>query len=304
MDQKRVTIHSCGYEFTATVSAFRDYRSGRIHTHGISVGITTAGKPCVSISVTAEHDDERLRSALPAHIAALNQVHYAPCCSAAPPLRRGGGSAVMVRAACRLALKNFTWVTTFKLIDSSSVECNGREVSLPELSLCCHGMTWYERAFGAKLADVACHKAYRQLVEERLLAPAAKPSSFASFCAEAAVPEGVRSLLEPVYDMQPSIVAFFSALRDQLTGEDGQPAFCAIVGNWVAPFVAVRLQGLHKGEWHIPAAAFSTCSVFNVVDDDYFEEVSLQKRSWCCQQLVAWGDTLCLYNASLPIEEL
>ena len=93
------------------------------------------------------------------------------------------------------------------------VDCHGREVPLPELSLCCHGMTWYERAFGARLADPRCHSAYRQLVAEQLVAPAAKPASFASFCSEAAVPEQDRALLAPAYEASPSLVAFFATLR-------------------------------------------------------------------------------------------
>ena len=294
-------LRAGGYEFSTVVTEIRDIRTQRVHTYGLSVGlIMGAGgrpRPCVSISVTAEHDDERLRHALPADVAALNQVEYAPCCSLGKPLHRGGGTGVMVRAACRLALRMYPWVRAFKLTDTSHVDCGGRAVPLAELSLCCYGMTWYERVFGAQLADAARHQAYRLLVDQQLLAPDAKPSSFAAFCTEAAVPEDLWQVVRPAYDSQASLTAFFAALRDQLSGEP----FCAVFGGWGGAFIANRLRGLHRGEWLIRAEALGVdleAEAGAAADEKVRGGVGL---SWCCGRPVLWEPAA---MPTLPIEEL
>ncbi len=86
-----------GYEFRATVRATLDYRNGRVSAYGA----TETGEDCVNITITPQHEDQRLQAALPAEVASLNGVKYAPCCAQGEhELRRGGGMVMMVKAAC------------------------------------------------------------------------------------------------------------------------------------------------------------------------------------------------------------
>lgn len=87
---------------------------------------------------------------------------------------------------------------------------------------------------------------------------------------------------------------------DQLDGEGGRPAFCAIVGAWAHPFIAQRLQGLHRGVWRIPAEAFAGAEVDVRPASESESEAG---RSWCCGLPIVWEEGLasCML---LPVEEL
>jgi hypothetical protein len=296
-----IKLEASGYHFNATLTVERDFRTKRAHTYGVRVGTSLDGTACVSISVTAPHEDVRFQAALPADIASLNSVQYSPCCAeGAQPLRRGGGTAVMVRAACRLVLQKYPWVRAFKLTDSSEVQCGSSTISLPALSLCYSGFTWYERVFSAELADTDMHTAYRLLVKEQLQAPEAKPSSFGAFCEEANVPVSSRELLRPIYEAQPTLMSFFAAARKQLLN-DHQHQFCTVVGPWVGAFIDARLRRLHCGQWIIHAAVLTSDNSDVEVNQWGGEESQL---SWCCRSHVHWGALRQRATMSIPVEDL
>ena len=159
-------------------------------------------------------------------------------------------------------------------------------ISLPALSLCYSGLTWYERVFSAQLADAEKNDAYRTLVEEQLRAADAKPSSFEAFCDEARVPTSSRDLLQPFYEQETTLMAFFAAARERLLHDEVNP-FCKVVGPWVGGWIDARLRRLHRGTWVIRAEALDGSE-----DNDGVVrgvEVTSGDASWCCGRRVMWG---------------
>ncbi len=310
-----------GYHFGVRVLEQRHPVTGRVDTVGVRVGLKHRGpdgdardahEPCVSIAVTTEHEDERFRTALPADTARISHVSYAPCCALAPgpPLARGGGSAVMVRAACNFVLRRYPHVKKFKLKDTSAVPYvvagQRRMLQLQELSLCHSGKTWYERTFGAELADESIHGVYRKLVDDTLMAHEYKAAlgSFDAFCTVCGAPPS--EALRDVYDTAPTLLSFFASLRERHL-DDAETPFCALVGPWVEPLIRTMLRDLHRNaEWVIKADRFSSQQ-----HGECCSEVSGggggEDTSWCCgavlEGALCRGRGCCFRAMVLPSEE-
>lgn len=269
------TLSTPSYEFASRVST--TLLNGVPTGYTVRVGIdptSVAGHhddACVIIVLAApDHPDERWRAyiAPKLHVATLERVQFDEACSLnqAMQMHRGHGTVHMVLVAVRFVVQAFPWITDFQLTDNSTVECIGGEeyvVSLTALSLCTTGMTWYERAFRAKLA--IGHPEYRAMVDASpLMDPGRKPTTADAFFDTFGVPRWVRPItstalqtsltgraqtrtrtraadgdkvdlhasIRSVYDARPTLHGVFSELK-AATARDARAPFCHLVFGWV-----------------------------------------------------------------------
>jgi hypothetical protein len=80
--------------------------------------------------------------------AALNTVEYDKGCTVDGKMKRGSGTKEMVKFTIDLLKKR--GVKKVHLKDKSTIECNGKEVSLKLMYFLKNGETWYEKNFGFK----------------------------------------------------------------------------------------------------------------------------------------------------------
>ena len=293
--ETRDVLAAGGYQFTLRVTSMLKHNSYP-YSHGVRVGGPVDGDGCVSITVTAQQEDERFRSALPGHTASLNSVRYSPCCAMDLTLHRGGGTAIMLRAACAYVVRTYPWVQSFRFCDTSTVACGGINVALPALSLCWSGKTWYEKEFGAELEDPNAHRRYRELVKEKL--QGSRPSTFEELCQRATPPASTCELVRATYDGARTVQEFFAALKSR---ED--IPFCETVSPWVGDVLDTLLEGMHHGQWTIRASSFSAME-FQV--DNQLTAIQCPCCNCCtirsgCHDVTRVLEQACM---TLPIEEV
>ncbi len=275
------TLSAPPYEFASQVSTttLNGVPTGYTVRVGIDPTSVTGHRDdaCVVIVLAApNHPDERWRAyiAPKLHVATLERVQFDETCSLNQAMQRGRGTVHMVLAAVRFVVQAFPWITHFQLTDNSTVECIGGDedaadhagppyvVSLTALSLCTTGMTWYERAFRAKLA--LGHPEYRAMVDASpLMDPGRKPSTADAFFDTFGVPRWVRpitsaalqtsltgrrsaaqarmdddadidlhAIIRRVYDARPTLQGMFAELKGA-TARDARAPFCHLVFGWV-----------------------------------------------------------------------
>lgn len=212
--------------------------TGRIESYGVR--IFRQDLQLVGITVNTEHEEPRMRSALPAGYAYLHTVNRLPGA-------KGDLTTSLVKATLRLVRQHCPWVHGFRLNDTSTVFCTSSctNVPLATLSLCYTGKTWYERAFGAHL-EVG-HAAYRALIMERMQTPSGKPvfSDFANAHLSPSDP-ALLTRLRPAYESTTTLQEFFNTLRTSNTTE-----FCSLIMPWSIHMIDQLLLGAIKGSWII-----------------------------------------------------
>ena len=256
------------YEFPLRVKSTVSYSTQRVLSYEIRVGghvhSVRNDDVCVFICVTAPpappHPEDAVMPRYDnrgedAHkVANITYARYDKCCSAGATLHKGGGTAVMLRAACAYVLRIFHWVEWFSLTDTSSVTLStGATVPLSSLSLSTHGATWYEREFRATIRDKAAHSKYRSLVESQLQTPAAKSNTIADLCSRARVeaPDACMQIAA-CYAGASTLQAFFCALKKSRSRDE----YAQLIGHWVPPLLDSILERLHHKEWIVPAGSF------------------------------------------------
>jgi hypothetical protein len=260
------------YEFPLRVQTRVHMLTGRVQSYGIRLGghvhSIRDDDVCIFLTITAPPPPMQPEDALlPRYgrddehkVASIVHIHYNECCAAGRTLHKGGGTAVMLRAACTYAVRVFPWVTSFSLSDKSYFAiADGLHVPLPSYSLCTSGATWYEREFGAHLRGVATHQEYRSLVEWTLQNPKAKiqmGSTVAELCSKAGVqvPDLDCCCLETCYASAPTLKEFFCVLKEACPREE----FCRLVQRWVDNLMKKWLRGMHHKEWMVTVDSFLT----------------------------------------------
>lgn len=257
-----------GLLFAAEVDASRDML-GRVERYVVRVG--NAPTPCVLMLVPAErHPDERM-AFLPTDVARLERLDFDAGCSLSRAMRPGGDSARMLLVSMAFVRRTFPWITRVSLTDASTVTCTIAateppttvHVSLPDLSLCTSGQTWYERAFGARLDDAALHAAYRARVSEGLLAALAAPP----LAAVAVGGDAVAAAFQP----GDSVARWLTRARDRTRGDAVAP-FCRWVsttgGAMVRSLIGHELYDrLRMGTWVIVFAGAAGASIPDIPQD-------------------------------------
>lgn len=190
---------------------------------------------CIELLIPAENPpDERLASTYNNAMATMEVVEYKPMCSLARTLRDGGDTAVMVQATFAFVKRLFPWINTVQFTDKSYITCSVRnrdattfKVSLADISMCKHGQTWYQRVFGARLADPLLRANYEAETARKLLNTPL---------------EAVMREANPSYDLKrderfrglepnDTFTRFMSRLNDA-TRYDPLSPFCFIVQQW------------------------------------------------------------------------
>lgn len=269
-------------KFVVKVIEYLDYYTKSPVTYGVRIGQffnneSNKIEPCVSITVTCEHEDERMRVLFPANIAAITRIDYHPNCCLNELLTRGTGTVKMIKVSMAYVMKKFPWVKQFTLEDSSTILCGPEHLkmytSLQTLSLCTHGKTWYERTFNAKIKDSNIHAIYRSkmdLIYCKINIP------FEEFCKICNIPNylvGVNAivkesiiglhnpnkqaninvfktndnkydlhkLLGKYYNDKKTYLEFFLDLRKDTLNNNILP-FCWIINSWAINFIDHLLQ--------------------------------------------------------------
>lgn len=262
------------YEFPLRVNTKVNYSTGRVLSYGIRLGghVHSASDKdvCVFLTIIPQPDPtqpkvetlQRYTDDKSHEVAKIVSVSYDECCAVGAKLHKGGGAAVMLRAACTYAVRVFPWVKWFSLTDTSFITtASGLQVPLPAFHMCTSGTTWYESEFGAYLKDTNANQVYRRQVETVLQSPGKKLgySSIAELCKRLHVqcpdPEACL-IMEPFYAESSTLQEFFCALKASRSRDE----YTELVGQWVSPLMGRMFDYLyddypHK-EWVIPANSF------------------------------------------------
>lgn len=283
--QREEVIKLRSQRFIVNVIEYLDYFTQKASSYGIRLGKffnlqSNKIEPCVSITVTCEYEDERMRSKFPAHIAAITRIDYHPNCCLNDLLIRGTGTIQLIKIAMVYVMQTFPWVKCFSLEDSSKILCGPEHLhmytSLQTLSLITNGKTWYEKYFEAKIADQLIHSVYRQRID---LLSKNIDLSFDQFCKICNIPTTLKSidlnisqsivgknantstkansmnifkqsgtnvynlhaLLQTYYNNATNYLDFFINLRKD-TLKHSEIPFCWIVNSWALDLIEYILQ--------------------------------------------------------------
>ena len=121
-------------------------------------------KGCVEITIYNYNNQYETNT-----VADIVSILSEESCNISGNLKKGKGTLHMINTALTICIRMFSWVKTFKFIDTSQKNCIDNTpttgVSLSAYSIALYSKTWYEKAFGAELMNLNDRKKYRDPIE-------------------------------------------------------------------------------------------------------------------------------------------
>jgi hypothetical protein len=236
------TIKVGKYTFTITEDIMK--YGDRIISHTFKIG----GKydNCIGISYTYSNN-------VPVS-AIIVFVQYEPECSFDIDLEKNGGTAIMLKTILKYVYTKIPSVYKFILDDMSHIDCAEKDLTLPPprknieplnlayLSIAYNSATWYEKNFGAVLADQDLYRRYRDKLS--FLTNPSDKLDFVKFLEITKLPKILIEPLEKIYNASKTYREFFKSIPLEHR--------CEMLRPWLNTFIEYYIRSVYKtNDWVI-----------------------------------------------------
>jgi len=158
----KTTVTSGKYNFVIT-DITSPNRDGNIGTRSFTIGGTY--EDCINVAYLYR-DNQPIS-------AKITTIDYEPECALNMNLEKGGGTAIMLKTLLCHVYREIPSISVFDFDDMSNIDCiekdmskdpprkSTKSLSLAYLYMANYSQTWYEKNFGARMANDSMYANYR-----------------------------------------------------------------------------------------------------------------------------------------------